>query len=326
MDSKPLVSIRMLAYNHEAYIAQAIESVLMQETSFDFELVIADDASTDKSQTIIKKYVNEHPDIIKAVLRQNNLGAAENSYQIRSMCTGKYVTALEGDDYWTDKKKLQMQVDFLEENKNCKSVAHRHEIVDEQGRYLGVSLESMQKDRFFGKKDALQYGPSLLHVNSIMHYNFFHENEEINAYFKRANKYGIHSLLIYYLASLSDIFVFAKPMSVWRKVVKEKADNFTSFAVKNPLALAENDFDKYINYKSLFGKEYNFSPLIRRHLIIYASRLVRSDNKKGSKRKLFNEKCKKLAFKDLILLPFTCISILLQNLHKKLRTSNGARE
>ncbi|MCF6185625.1 MAG: glycosyltransferase, partial [Bacteroidales bacterium] len=110
------VSILMLTYNHEKFIAQAIESVLMQKVSFNYELIIGDDCSQDNTQKIIREYQKKHPDIIKPVLRTKNIGANNNFVDIFKKATGKYIALLEGDDYWTDPNKLQKQVDFLEAN------------------------------------------------------------------------------------------------------------------------------------------------------------------------------------------------------------------
>jgi glycosyltransferase involved in cell wall biosynthesis len=117
--SKPLVSILCPAYNHELYIAEAIESFLMQKTDFDFEIIIHDDASTDKTAEIVKFYENKYPE------KFNNIYQNENQFSKDTMSVsrilfnaakGKYIALCEGDDYWTDPLKLQKQVDILENN------------------------------------------------------------------------------------------------------------------------------------------------------------------------------------------------------------------
>ncbi len=115
----PLVAIYMVTYNHENYIAQAIDSVLMQQTNFSYKLFIGEDCSTDKTREICIKYANKHPDKIELVLHETNVGATTNAQSIYKKCFesgAKYVAMLEGDDYWTDPLKLQKQVDFLEAN------------------------------------------------------------------------------------------------------------------------------------------------------------------------------------------------------------------
>jgi len=106
----------MLTYNHEKYIRQAIESVLMQETDFTYELVISEDCSTDRTTAIVRDYVKKHPHIIRAILNPENLGSQENSRQLFKAGNGAYIALLEGDDFWIDPLKLKKQVDFLDEH------------------------------------------------------------------------------------------------------------------------------------------------------------------------------------------------------------------
>lgn len=109
-----MVSVWMITYNHEPFIAQAIESVLMQKTTFSIELVIGEDCSTDGTAAIVKEYADKYPHIIRARFNQPNLGMIPNMIKTLEECKGKYIALLEGDDYWTDDEKLQRQVDVLE--------------------------------------------------------------------------------------------------------------------------------------------------------------------------------------------------------------------
>ena len=115
MDKKA-VSVFMLTYNQDKYIAQAINGVLMQKTDFPFELVIGEDCSTDKTREICIKYAEKNTDKIKLILNEENLGLGKNYVKTYSACTGKYVAICDGDDYWIDPYKLQNQFDFLENN------------------------------------------------------------------------------------------------------------------------------------------------------------------------------------------------------------------
>lgn len=114
-----VVSINTLAYNHEKYIAQCIEGILMQKTNFAFELLIHDDASTDNTAGIIREYEKKYPNIIKPIYQSENQYSKKIKISITHQyprAKGKYIALCEGDDYWIDENKLQMQVDFLEEN------------------------------------------------------------------------------------------------------------------------------------------------------------------------------------------------------------------
>ena len=108
------VSILMITYNHEKYIAEALDSVLMQEVDFDYEIVIGEDCSTDGTREIVLAYQRRHPDRIRPLLPASNIGMIQNFVQTYQACRGELVAILEGDDFWTCSKKLQKQVDFLD--------------------------------------------------------------------------------------------------------------------------------------------------------------------------------------------------------------------
>ncbi len=132
------VSIICTAYNHEKYIKQAIESFLMQKTSFRFEILIHDDASQDKTSDIIKEYADMYPDMIRAVLQTENQFSQGISPTVllRKMVRGKYIAFCEGDDFWTDSNKLQKQYDFLENNSDYIACGHAASYCTESGEIL----------------------------------------------------------------------------------------------------------------------------------------------------------------------------------------------
>lgn len=112
----PKVSVFMMAYNHAPYIAQALESVLAQETDFSVELVVGEDNSSDGTRAIVAEYAQRYPTRIRALLHETNIGAHRNQIAVFAACTGEYMAMIEGDDYWTDPLKLQKQVNFLDKN------------------------------------------------------------------------------------------------------------------------------------------------------------------------------------------------------------------
>lgn len=108
------ISICMITYNHEAYIAEAIESVLMQKTGIPYDLIIGEDRSTDSTREICEKYQAQYPEIITLLPDLgHNIGAMNNYIRTLKACDGEFLAILEGDDYWVHPQKLQMQVDFL---------------------------------------------------------------------------------------------------------------------------------------------------------------------------------------------------------------------
>jgi glycosyltransferase involved in cell wall biosynthesis len=121
------VSICMITYGHQEYIEQSINAVLNQKTSFDIELILANDNSPDKTNEIVQDIIASHPNGSKIVYLNNsvNLGMMPNFAQALQKCTGKYIALCEGDDYWIDDKKLQKQVDFLEKNADFAICFHK---------------------------------------------------------------------------------------------------------------------------------------------------------------------------------------------------------
>lgn len=111
-----LVSICCITYNHKKFIAEAINGFLAQKLLFNFEIIIADDASTDGTTEIIREYQLAHPSLIKAFLHEQNKGMMENFLFSLNSCKGKYIALCEGDDYWIDENKLSRQINFLENN------------------------------------------------------------------------------------------------------------------------------------------------------------------------------------------------------------------
>jgi glycosyltransferase involved in cell wall biosynthesis len=133
---RPKVSVMVITYNHAKYIAQALESVLMQETNFDFEINVIEDCSTDGTQEVVMRYVRKYPHIVKPFFNQKNIGfkvTQKNFYRGFKTLTGEYLAILEGDDYWTSPHKLQKQVDFLDANPAFAICAHNTIKVYEDG-------------------------------------------------------------------------------------------------------------------------------------------------------------------------------------------------
>lgn len=130
-----MVSVCMITYKHEQFIAQAIEGVLMQKVNFEVELIIADDASPDSTESIVQQYITSHPTghWIKYTRHSDNKGMMPNFVWALQQCKGKYIALCEGDDYWTDPLKLQKQVTFLEEHTEYSLCGHQaSKMIDEK--------------------------------------------------------------------------------------------------------------------------------------------------------------------------------------------------
>jgi len=157
------ISVIMLAYNHEPYIAQAVDSVLMQETDFGYEIVIGEDCSTDRTREILIEYQKKHPDKIRLLLNKKNIGANANYRKTYSSCNSKYIAYLEGDDFWIDRKKLQKQVVFLENNKNLSMCFTGARKVDKKGALVHDNMVAERCRKTLSQIEVLNYNvpPSL---------------------------------------------------------------------------------------------------------------------------------------------------------------------
>lgn len=135
------VSVRIITYNHGPFIRQAIDSVLMQKTNFDFEIVIGEDGSTDGTREITQEYAARHPEKIKLLLndRKNIIHihgkptGRWNFINTLKNCRGEYVALLDGDDYWISPDKLQKQVDLLDRNPQCSTCFHNVDVINSDG-------------------------------------------------------------------------------------------------------------------------------------------------------------------------------------------------
>ncbi|WP_051662737.1 glycosyltransferase [Flavobacterium sp. KJJ] len=141
LDNLPSVAVYMITYNHAFFIEEAVESIMIQNTNFEYKLFIGEDCSTDNTRAICLKLKERYPDKIELILNEKNLGAVSNAIQVFKACfesKAKYIALLEGDDYWTDPLKLQKQVDFLEANPDYVICAHVAEEKNEMTKFNNV--------------------------------------------------------------------------------------------------------------------------------------------------------------------------------------------
>lgn len=129
----PLLSVCLITYNHGPYINEAMDSIIMQQVNFAWEIIIADDFSTDSTREIILDYKNKYPNLIRLIFQEKNVGPAKNWLDLKYASKAKYIAYLEGDDYWTDKNKLQKQVDLLESNSQYSISCHNAVKINSKG-------------------------------------------------------------------------------------------------------------------------------------------------------------------------------------------------
>ena len=150
----PVVSVHMITYNHEPYIRQAIEGVMMQKTDFEFELVIGEDCSQDKTREICFEYQKKYPDKIRVLWWHENVSKlGGNGRRVTAHCRGEFVAYCEGDDYWSDPLKLQKQVNLVRDSKSIGAVAFNRTLYAD-----GTVTDNVyKKKKFITSKDFFEH-------------------------------------------------------------------------------------------------------------------------------------------------------------------------
>lgn len=134
---KPKVSVCLITYNHEKYIRQCMQSLVDQQTSFDYEIIVGDDASTDGSRAIIREFALRYPDLVKVLSHEENVGPSQNYRDVHFQARGEYLAHIDGDDYWMPWK-LQLQADFLDAHQECVAVYCNALVLTDDHKFLGV--------------------------------------------------------------------------------------------------------------------------------------------------------------------------------------------
>lgn len=222
-----MVSVICLTYNHEKYIRKCLDGFVMQKTSFRFEVLINDDASTDHTADIIREYEAKYPDIIKPVYQTEN----QYSKHVGIVKTflvpkvrGKYVAFCEGDDYWSDRSKLQLQYEAMERNPDCSLCVHRVQGINEDGENIKNNLipnnrivilvEKMTHNDFFSimvKGDGHPFQTSSHFVRASRYLDLINNPPE----FKRASDVGDTPLLLYF-GNIGSVYCLNDVMSCYR--------------------------------------------------------------------------------------------------------------
>lgn len=164
------VSVGLITYNHEKFIAQALDSILMQVTDFDYEIVVGEDFSSDKTRLILDGFQHRYPDKIKLIYRNENIGLKKNFTDLIEKCLGQYIAVLSGDDYWTDPYKLQKQASFLDHNPDYVMIGHNAIIVDEINSKPPGLLNKKMKPYDLSTSDLMLINPFV--ASEVMFRNF----------------------------------------------------------------------------------------------------------------------------------------------------------
>lgn len=253
------LTVALIVYNHEKYLKQAIESILMQEVNFKYEIIVGEDNSTDNSREILIEYKAKYPDKFVLLFHDENVGGTRNSYDVLVNARGKYIASLEGDDYWIDSRKLQKQVDFLDSNKDYLGVTHVIEARDLKGNFLS---EHPKSPKIVGKDatiDLFLQGNYFSAVATVFRNIFQDKSADYSIYYK-AHRYVGDLTMCILLLDKGKIKVLSDAMSVYRCRTAVGESNYNSFRknleIYNDHIELLNAINLHFNNKYDFAREY----------------------------------------------------------------------
>lgn len=255
MEKNFLLSVVVPVYNHEKYIVQALDSILMQKTNFDFEVLVGEDCSTDNSRKILQEYEKLHPDFLTVYYREKNMTQSKakycNTHDLKLKSKGKYLIILEGDDYWTDPHKLQKQVDFLESHPDYIAVAHNCTVVDENSEEKAEAYPECKEEEY----TLRHYNAGVLpgQTATFMTRNYA-TDKNIRSDLLFQNLVPGDRLTYFTLITQGKIRCIQESMSAYRHVTGSGNSYSANF---------KYDFDHFVNY-------YN-------QMILYAEKMGRKD-------------------------------------------------
>lgn len=238
----PLLSVVFITYNHEPYIRESLDGIFMQETDFDFEVVVGEDCSTDNTREIIREYDKKYPGRMKLLFREKNLGRPTlNVYQTAMEGRGKYLAFLEGDDYWTDPKKLQKQVDFLETHPDYMGTTCTFRLIGEKGE----PIENEGQEKLYGWSGDYDFsdwqnaGPWPGQTAGNVCRNFFHNGKLDYTILYRAHDFIDDGVIFTFILLQGKIFRFDDVMVAHRYVEKSGGESWNSRKLKRNYLIEE---------------------------------------------------------------------------------------
>lgn len=252
-DHRPVVSICCITFNHERYLAQALDSFLSQETDFPFEVLVHDDASTDGTADIVRDYMARYPGQVRAVLQVvNQYSLGRQIYPtLFEMARGEYIAWCEGDDFFTDVRKIQRQVDFLSANPDYSLSTHEAVLVSEQGRPVG-HVRPADSDRRLTTEAVIEGGGGMIATNSMIFRAEFARS--LPGSFHRCSV-GDYPMAVH-LALNGKVHYMATPMSAYRAAY----NNWTHMIARDPrrrLANHENMLETLRGIDEASGGEFH---------------------------------------------------------------------
>lgn len=285
------MSVCILTFNQEKYIKEAIEGCLNQITNFNYEILIHDDASNDGTISILREYERDFPNKIKLILEKENQYSKVNHILPLFMpyIKGKYIAINEGDDYWCNPNKLQMQIDFLEKHKDYSLSIHRTLQINNSGKEMLYIGDDVDKD--VSIDNIILGGGSAISTNSMVFHSKFLKS--LPDYYHNCTV-GDYPLSIY-LAHIGKIHYFKEIMSVYRF---SSEGSWTSEYANNP-EFYINHNKEIIEMLKQINQEYKYiyTDLINKRIQELEVGILIYSGKLREIKKKYNEFYKKLTVK-----------------------------
>lgn len=275
-----MVSVCCITYNQEEYIRDALEGFLKQKVNFNYEIIIHDDASTDNTPKIIKEYADRYPDIIKPIYQTENQSKKGKKVSLisYSYAKGKYIAICEGDDYWIDENKLQLQVNYMESHPECTLCFHNARVLDMEDNSQKIFIPYKKEFKKYTKKDCKYDVGELELLEFIPTASFMFRTENLHKipdWFEKCFVGDWPLKLI--MTSFGYAYCINKVMSVYRKnakgslTTKNRKTETESINGKLYILGRKEEFVNWINeftdyqYDSVFNKrkiEYEIERLL----------------------------------------------------------------
>ena len=259
MTGDPLVSIRCTVYNHEPFLRQCLDGFVMQQTTFPFEAIVHDDASTDGSAAIIREYAEKYPDIIKPIYETENQHSKHDGSIGRIMDAAmhpnsKYVALCEGDDYWTEPNKLQMQVDIMEANESIGLVHTLARVYDQQSgtfneNLWGWPLNSFEDELIANRPVTLT---TCFRKDLFFKARLYFQNHRAQHKIWKMGDYPLWLFMSYY----SKAYLIEKPTGVYRLLTYSASHN------PDPQKLADFEQSAY-DIRFFFAKQFHYEYMLK---------------------------------------------------------------
>ena len=299
IEKGPKVSVICTVYNHQKYISKALDSFLLQETDFPFEIIVHDDSSTDNSARIIEKYATKYPDIVIPIYQKDNKTSKGHNLMteyILPRINGEYVAFCEGDDYWVKRNKLQLMSDYMDENPSCSLVSHLTQMIN-----MSTGSKTIFNPRFLLSGGIIKNDEIIIETNLIHTSSFFLRK----AFFLR-NMQILQSITLYdavyvmLAATEGHVYLIPEVMSVYRYRTEGSwscriaDDDKKLIDVRKDLIKSARLINKYRGYK------YNKAFLERNRRATFEIYMIQGDISKLKKKK-FRDLYKKMSVTDHVM-------------------------